>query len=728
MLSPCLVVLALGLAIEHRLYRTVLLELRLAVEGLARRLGYAAGELHRLAFEQRCSLLRREHLAAPAQQLETAARDLLPSPVLLLLALVRGAGVKGLAGLRLALHHVRAAERALAHDRGLGRDARTDVGGVLMALEDLDDALLQGVHIRVALGDVLLDEPPAGGHVRAANLGRQEMVEGAGLLGGANLALHVLKVPAFLQLLDDGGAGGRGSDAAVLALLSVVLLLEDGLDLRVGDVLGDGGHVGDECAFRVGLGRGGLLLGDGALNALKAMVAFVNPRVAGCRVIAALIGDVAEHGLETGLTHAPRDGLELPALDREGAGAHIVGSGWEELHGIALDDGRVDLGLIPGHVGHGGADLLRDDAVVRGDVLLVERLGVDGVVERPCYPDVLHGLRKHHRCLREVLLLEVLGVRAVVGYRLVLITQILRDLLGLRCGEAVAAGHVGQQHRQVVGQGRVLDLLRDDRGEGHTRAVQLRLDDIEDIAVEDVLFTGQHVLVRLELEHRCSRRVCTDAGGGQLVILPGDVVLYRLIAVDNQPEGRGLYATDGEQAPEPLGGKASLVHAEALVRHLAGVCRVTGRAALLVGYQTLERLDDVLLDVVVDVDAQHLSLVAEVVQHLINDELAFIVGVTGVDDALGLRQKRVDALHQVFLVLGRLLRPIVDLDGQHVQRPWFAPCRVHRIRLHQFEQVTGAGDDRVPVARDGQPRRLRYLLAADGACDVACEHRLLSDY
>lgn len=95
--------------------------------------------------------------------------------------------------------------------------------------QDLDDALLQGVHIRVALGDVLLDEPPAGGHVRAANLGREEMVEGAGLLGGANLALHVLKVPAFLQLLDDGGAGGRGSDAAVLALLSVVLLLEDGL-------------------------------------------------------------------------------------------------------------------------------------------------------------------------------------------------------------------------------------------------------------------------------------------------------------------------------------------------------------------------------------------------------------------------------------------------------------------------------------------------------------------
>ena len=45
------------------------------------------------------------------------------------------------------------------------------------------------------------------------------------------------------------------------------------------------------------------------------MVAFVNPRVAGCRVIAVLIGDVAEHGLETGLAHAPRAGLELPAID-----------------------------------------------------------------------------------------------------------------------------------------------------------------------------------------------------------------------------------------------------------------------------------------------------------------------------------------------------------------------------------------------------------------------------
>ena len=37
----------------------------------------------------------------------------------------------------------------------------------------------------------------------------------------------------------------------------------------------------------------------------------------GGRVIAVLIGDVAEHGLETGLAHAPRDGLELPAIDRE---------------------------------------------------------------------------------------------------------------------------------------------------------------------------------------------------------------------------------------------------------------------------------------------------------------------------------------------------------------------------------------------------------------------------
>ena len=50
---------------------------------------------------------------------------------------------------------------------------------------------------------LLLDEPPAGSHVSSANLGRQEMVEGASLLRGADFALHVLKVPALLQLLDD---------------------------------------------------------------------------------------------------------------------------------------------------------------------------------------------------------------------------------------------------------------------------------------------------------------------------------------------------------------------------------------------------------------------------------------------------------------------------------------------------------------------------------------------
>lgn len=199
-LSPCLVVLALGLAVEYRLYRAILLEFSLAVEGLSRGLGLASLQFDYLPFEQSGDLLRGEAFTAPYRELEAATGHLLPSPVLLRLALVRGAGVVGLAALlALLLNYISTADGALAHRR----DARADVGGVLMALEDLDDALLQGVHIRLALGDVLLDEPPAGSHVSSANLGRQEMVEGASLLRGADFALHVLKVPALLQLLDD---------------------------------------------------------------------------------------------------------------------------------------------------------------------------------------------------------------------------------------------------------------------------------------------------------------------------------------------------------------------------------------------------------------------------------------------------------------------------------------------------------------------------------------------
>ena len=131
-----------------------------------------------------------------------------------------------------------------------------------MVIEDLDDGILQGVHVRLAVCDILLDEPPSCGHVCTANLRREECVERLGLIGCSNLSLSFLKVATGFQTLDDGGAGGRRSDTAVFALLAVILTLKDFPDFRVFDVLRDGCHVCDEGALRIGCGRGGLPFRD----------------------------------------------------------------------------------------------------------------------------------------------------------------------------------------------------------------------------------------------------------------------------------------------------------------------------------------------------------------------------------------------------------------------------------------------------------------------------------
>ena len=64
------------------------------------------------------------------------------------------------------------------------------------------------------------------------------------------------------------------------------------------------------------------------------------------------------------------------------------------MHRIALTDGGVDLGFVRFHRGHGRIRFLRDDAVVGGHVPIVERLGVEPVVQRPAHAEVLHRLRK----------------------------------------------------------------------------------------------------------------------------------------------------------------------------------------------------------------------------------------------------------------------------------------------------------------------------------------------
>ena len=366
--------------------------------------------------------------------------------------------------------------------------------------------------------------------------------------------------------------------------------------------------------------------------------------------------------------------------------------------------------------------------MVGGDVLLVERLGVEGVVQLPRDAEVPHGLRQHRGGLRVVLLLEVLGIAAVVGDGLVLVAQILRDLLGLRRREPVPAAHVGQEDRQVVGQGRVLHLLGERGVESGAGAVQPVLEGVQWFPVEQACFPVQQRLAGLELENDRLLRVHAAARGGQLVVFAGHMVFDLLVPVDHEAQGGGLHAAHGEPSAEALGGEPGFVHAEAGVRHLPCVGGPARVAALPVGDKMLERLPDVLLDVVVHVDAQHLALVAEVVQEFVHDELAFVVRVSRVDHAVRVPEQTVDAFHQIVLALGGLLRPVRDEDGQRVDAPRLAPLPVHMLRFHQFQQMPGAGHHRVPVAADGQGRGLRHLPPAHGAGDVPAQHRLLRNH
>ncbi len=115
---------------ENRFYRPRPLKNDCAIEGLPR--PRTCSPLARPPpVKKGCGLLLGELLGAEAEQLEPAARDLLPSAVLLLLVLDGGAGVDG-AG----LYNVLAAPRALAHYGLSGTcDGCAHVGGLAVVIE-----------------------------------------------------------------------------------------------------------------------------------------------------------------------------------------------------------------------------------------------------------------------------------------------------------------------------------------------------------------------------------------------------------------------------------------------------------------------------------------------------------------------------------------------------------------------------------------------------------------
>ena len=147
----------------------------------------------------------------------------------------------------------------------------------------------------------------------------------------------------------------------------------------------------------------------------------------------------------------------------------------------------------------------------------------------------------------------------------------------------------------------------------------------------------------------------------------------------------------------------------------------------------LERLPDVLLDVVVHVDALDLTGVAEIVQKLVHDKLPLIVRVTGGDDGIASFKESRNLVDEGLLALSgllidrRFLRPVVNLDREYIKAPRHSPFWVDGIRFYQFQKVAGAGTDRVAVSRDGKAGAFGHLFSRDGAGDIAGEHRLFRD-
>ena len=135
-------------------------EMYFAVEGLTC-LGLTPLERDGLPGEKGRCLPLGELLPAEGKEFEATACNLLPRPVFLLFISIGGAAIDAP-----DFHYILPALGTFANGRSVSADVRANIGCILMSTKDLDDVLLQGVHVRLAVCDVLLDEPPAGRHVR----------------------------------------------------------------------------------------------------------------------------------------------------------------------------------------------------------------------------------------------------------------------------------------------------------------------------------------------------------------------------------------------------------------------------------------------------------------------------------------------------------------------------------------------------------------------------------
>ncbi|RMU76895.1 hypothetical protein ALP24_05669 [Pseudomonas syringae pv. aptata] len=338
------------------------------------------------------------------------------------------------------------------------------------------------------------------------------------------------------------------------------------------------------------------------------------------------------------------------------------------------------------------------------------------VVESPAFTFRIH-LGKHPgqvrqgfaeqaqglRSLGKLLVGQVTAIGPVVGDGLVLLAQRLGQGQGFLGIDAVGLAHVHLQVEQRERQG-CWGLLFLHSGIGHVCGLHsARVSHLNSVChVDDPV-----LVIERGISGNDEAGLRTTATKGQAcrnrVVKRTGVTLVGQVAVHDQSQNRGLYATYRQHAFDalgPTGQGAGAGHVEPvqLITDAAGQCLLEQTVKLAVVAQAVQRFAGGIGVHVVDQDAFDRRGVAEMHQDLVDQQLAFVVRVTGVDDFRGATDQLLDHFELVASARNGLVLGRAQLQGQVGLNPVFIIGVVH-LRRGQFKQVAHApGDDIVAAA------------------------------
>ena len=526
----------------------------------------------------------------------------------------------------------------------------------------------------------------------------QELDCHAGFVGRHKVLLVDCEEATFLQSVDDAGTRGFCADATAL--------LELGFEGRVLDVLVDflhglekGGRV--EAFRRLGLFLEDLAAGEGDGVAFLAVWQDGTPLF--LIVLGLVLGvDVLPAGHEDSL--AIGDEVLTIGLDRDARG--LVGVDREELGKVGLGDHVVEvlLNLTEGiEIGVHGR---RDDCVMRGDLLVVPSTATDAGIGfgdecgEAVFLDAGEVL-EDGRCVGELVRRQVVAVGTRIGREFLLVELLhgIEDLL--RRVAVTAAGlnlECGERIREMLAF--LLLLLLDLLDLGRS-ALDAGNEAFGDAGVEESPLFIETVHILGHLPGRL------DVAVGVVEEHLGDVVGRRLEVRDlaftahDKRHRRRLDTTHGEDAV--VAGVTCLDRVEAREVHAdepvgTGTAKrcVAHADEVLVRAQILQGFLDALVVEGIEEDALDRFLVADVLEYLVDEELAFAVRVAGVDDLIALADEVLDDFILVAGIFLDLELPVFRDDRQVFEMP-VGILLVVLVRSELLEDVAEAPRDDIAV-------------------------------